>query len=384
MTTRRITSLAALGLAIAVLGLGAALSSAKAEGEIVGTVPASGLGIVQWGGGPPSAVPAAVAARGCTLQSFWVSIAGNLEGYVAGAPGFVNDAFAARFPGGVMPPQTALVLVCAAGTTPAPPPPTATVRRLSGLQFGNQRWAGEILITGDVIVVGDLTVEPGTIVRFAVGDDQALGNEIAADGNNDADPTRLLSYARSHSDLAVLGKLTASGSASAPITFTSAADRPALADWQGLGFTGDGSVLGRLVVEWSRNGITPKGSQPNSVLRNSTIRHTMWGCVSGGTAGMQVLDNTISDCGHEGVDVQGGDMVIRGNAIADSNSGIVVLGGSPIIEGNTLTNVGDGIGPSPLRGTPRIGANSITLAPPNSTLEWRYGNFAYRIFGGTP
>ncbi len=378
----RIAGPVVLALVLATFTLTASRSTVgAAQGEITGTVPAAGLGIVLWGGGPPSAVPAAVALKGCALQSFWVSLDGRLDGYVSGAPGFVNDAFATRFPGGSMPAQTALILVCGGVVAPAPPAAAPSVRRLSGVQFGNQRWSGEVLITGDVVVIGDLTIDPGTTVRFVVGDDQAIGNEVAADGTNDADPTRLLSYARGHADLAVLGKLMASGSASAPIAFTSSADRPALADWQGVSFTGDGSILEGLVVEWSRNGVTPKGSQPDSVLRNSTIRHTMWGCVSGGISGMQVLNNAISDCGHEGVDVQGGDMVIRGNTITDSHSGIVVLAGSPIIEGNTLTNVGDGIGPTPLPGTPRIGANSITLAPRDSTLEWRYGNFAYRIYG---
>ena len=380
--------MAARRLAAVVLVLTAALwgithpSPAHADGEITGDVPTSGVGIIQWGGGPPSAVTPAAAAKGCALQSFWVSSGGRLDGYVAGAPGFVNEAFTARFPGGVIPPQTPLVLVCAATTTPtAPAPSAAVVRRLSGFQFGNQRWSGEILITGDVVIVGDLVLDPGSNVRFSIGDDQALGNEVAPDGFNDADPTRLVSYARTHSDLAVLGKLTARGGAGAPITFTSAADRPALADWQGVSFTSDGSILEGVVMEWSRNGVTPRGAQPGSILQSSTVRHTMWGCVSGGVSGMQVLNNTISDCGHEGVDVQDGNMVIRGNTITDSHSGIVVLAGSPVIEGNTLTNVGDGIGPTPLRGTPRIGANTITLAPRNSTLEWRFGTFVYRIYG---
>lgn len=379
MAVRRLITLALV--LIAIIGGVATRSRAQAEGEITGAVPAAGVGIVLWGGGPPSAVTPAVAAKGCALQSFWVSGNGRLEGYVAGAPGFVNDAFVARFPGGTIPPQTPLVLVCTAGAVTASPASSAPVRRLSGFQIGNQRWSGDILITGDVVIVGDLAVDPGVTVRFAVGDDQALGNEVAADGFNDADPTRLASYARTHSDLAVLGRLTARGSAGAPITFTSAAGRPALADWQGVSFSGDGSVLEGVTVEWSRNGVTPRGAQPNSVLRNSVVQHTMWGCVSGGVSGMQVLDNTISDCGHEGVDVQDGNMVVRGNTITDSHSGIVVLAGSPTIEGNTLTNVGDGIGPTPLRGTPRIGVNTITLAPRDSTLEWRFGAFAYRMYG---
>ncbi|TAK76558.1 MAG: hypothetical protein EPO16_06980, partial [Dehalococcoidia bacterium] len=79
----------------------------------------AGLGIVLWGGGPPSAVAAAVAAKGCTLQSLWITSGGQITGYVAGAPGFVNDAFVARLAGGVIAPQTPIVLVCTAGTTPA-------------------------------------------------------------------------------------------------------------------------------------------------------------------------------------------------------------------------------------------------------------------------
>lgn len=359
-------------------------STVDAEGEVVGSVPTSGgVGLVQWGGGPPSAVVSAVASKGCTLQSLWVASGGRLDGYVAGAPEFVNAAFSARFPGGSIPAQTPLVLVCASGGSAAPPAPVPalTVRRLSGILFGAQRWSGDILITGDVIVIGDLAIDPGTTIRFAAGDDQASGTEVAADGFNDNDPTRLVAYARTHSDLAVVGKLTTRGTASAPITFTSAATSPALADWQGVSFSADGSLLEGIVMEWSRNGVTPKGSQPNSVLQSSIIRHTMWGCVSGGSAGIQVLNNTISDCGHEGVDVQDGNMVIRGNTITDSHAGVVVLAGSPIIEGNTMTNVGDGIGPTPLRGTPRISGNSITLAPSDSRLEWRYGSFVIRIFG---
>lgn len=136
-------------------------------------------------------------------------------------------------------------------------------------------------------------------------------------------------------------------------------------------------------MEWSRNGVTPKGAQPRSILRGSVVRHAMWGCVSAGGSAMQVLDNNVSDCGHEAVDVQSGDAVIRGNVLHDSHAGIVVLGGRPIIDGNTITNVGDGIGGVGVAGA-RLGQNPTTLAPPDSPLEWRYGDFAYRPFECPP
>ncbi len=106
---------------LGLVGGGAYTSRAGAEGEITGAVPASGVGIVLWGGGPPAAVAPAVAAKGCALQSFWMSSGGRLDGYVAGAPGFVNEVFVSRLPGGTIPSQTPLVLVCSA-SAPAPTP----------------------------------------------------------------------------------------------------------------------------------------------------------------------------------------------------------------------------------------------------------------------
>lgn len=259
----------------------------------------------------------------------------------------------------------------------------ATVRNVTGILLGAQTWSGELLVTGDVAIAGDLTLKPGTIVRFAVGDDQRQGKEVAPDGFNNADPTRLVSYAIAHAELGVGGKLIAQGTADQPILFTSASATPKLADWQGLVFTGDGSQLEHVIVEWSRNGVTPKGPQPNSVIRDSIVRHTMWGCVSSGDSGMQVLNNDISDCGHEGVDIKGGSAVVRGNKIHESHSGIVVLEGSPTIDGNVITNVGDGIGGPGMSGA-RVGQNTVTLAPRDSPMEWRYGDFAYRPFECPP
>ena len=64
----------------------------------------------------------------------------------------------------------------------------------SGMYFGNQIWSGAIIITGDTEILGNLTVLPGTNVKFVVGDDQKKGDEVEKDGFNDNDPTRLKSY----------------------------------------------------------------------------------------------------------------------------------------------------------------------------------------------
>jgi len=50
--------------------------------------------------------------------------------------------------------------------------------KISGIYLGNQVWSGEIIITGDTEILGNLTVLPGTTVKFAVGDDQKKGDEV--------------------------------------------------------------------------------------------------------------------------------------------------------------------------------------------------------------
>ena len=251
----------------------------------------------------------------------------------------------------------------------------------SGQYFGNQIWSGEITITGDTNILGDLTILPGTTVKFAVEDDQHSGDEVPADGYNDRDPTRLKSYTTTHSSLFVGKKLIAKGSVDKKITFTSASNKPNLADWESLVFLGDGSILDDVVVEYSRNGINPIGDQPNSVIQNSIVSHTLWGAISTAESTIQILNNQLSDCGHEGIDVvHKGSQVIKGNTIEDCHAGIVVLGGTSVIEDNIIRNCGDGISVDP-GASPKLSNNTIIPALPESTREWRYGSFAYQLFG---
>ncbi len=249
----------------------------------------------------------------------------------------------------------------------------------SGFYLGNQVWSENIEITGDTTILGNLTVLPGTFVRFVVGDDQKTGDEVPADGYNDLDPTRLRSYSTTHSNLLVLRKIIAIGTKDAPITFTSASKTPTYADWEALLFSGNGSRLDSVIVEYSRNGVNPIGRQPNSVLQNSIVRHTLWGAVSSGSSPIQVLNNQLSDCGHEGVDIQSGSQIVRGNTIEDCHAGIVVLGGSPVIEDNRISNVSDGIHVGE-QATPIMKNNEIILASPEQEREWRYGEFKYRLW----
>ncbi len=241
-------------------------------------------------------------------------------------------------------------------------------------------WAGEILITGDVFISQDLTILPGTIIKFAVQDDQQQGHEIPADGFNDLDPTRLTSYGKTHSLLVIEGRLNASGTAEKRILFTSAAENPKIADWEAISPQGDGSLIEYATIEWPRGGISTGDETPNSIFRNNIIRQTFWGAISTGWSSCQVYNNEIYECGHEGIDSQGGNPIIKNNTIYDCHVGIVVLRGSAIVENNTMINVGNGIhigGDA----TPILKNNHVEKAPENSDKKWCFENFCYPMFG---
>lgn len=259
-------------------------------------------------------------------------------------------------------------------------PKEITNGKISGMYLGNQVWRGGISITGDTEILGDLEILPGTIIRFAVQDDQNGGDETPADGYNDNDPTRLLDYSKTHSELVVIGKLVAVGTPEKRILFTSASEIPKIADWVGITPYGDGARIEYSIIEWSRHGIgLGDKATPNSVFRNNIIMQTMWGGLSLGKSSAKAYNNEIYECGHEGIDVQGGNPVIMGNYIHDCHAGIVVLSGSPVIKNNIIKNVGDGI--AVLEGSaPQIENNTVELAAPENVKEWRYGNFAYTMF----
>ncbi len=253
--------------------------------------------------------------------------------------------------------------------------------RVSGVYLGNQQWRGTITVTGDTIILGNLMVLPGTVVKFEVGDDRGWGDEVEKDGFNDNDPTRLKSYTTTHASLFVLRKLIAQGTKDTQIVFTSNAEKPYLADWESIVFQGDGSILDNVVVEFTRNGINPIGGQPNSIIKNSIVRHALWGTISTANSSIQIIDNYLADAGHEGIDVAyKGAQVIRGNTIEDCHAGIAVLGGWAVIENNTIRNCGDGIFVSP-DASPTLTGNTVIPAPQESKREWRYGTYTIPIFG---
>src|SRR3989338_5883224 len=252
---------------------------------------------------------------------------------------------------------------------------------VSGWFIGNQIWNGDIYVTGDVEILGNLTVLPGATIKLSVGDDRHKGDEVPTDGFNDKDPTRLKSYTTTHSSLFVLKKFIAKGTKDRPIIFTSAASKPNLADCEAIIFQGDGSIVENIIVEYTRNGINPIGEQPNSVIQNSISRHAMWGAISAANSNIKIVNNHLSDAGHEGIDLKfNGNQEVANNIIEDCHTGIASIAGSQLIENNTITNCGDGVYIDPKSNAKSIN-NTFVSAPAGSVREWRYGNYAIPIFG---
>lgn len=253
--------------------------------------------------------------------------------------------------------------------------------KISGTRIGNQVWSGEITLTGDTNIIGNLTVKPGSTIKFSVGDDQKSGDEVPADGFNNQDPTRLKSYSKTHASLYVFGKLIAQGTPDKKILFTSASPSPTLADWEAVIFRGNGSVVDNVIAEYNRNGFNPTGKQPDSIIKNSVFRHTLWGGVSSANSNIQIIGNQFSDNGHEGIDLKyTGGQVVKNNTISDCHTGIASIAGAQIIENNTITNCGDGVMISD-QSTAKSINNTFISAPENSQRVWRYGDYTIPIFG---
>jgi hypothetical protein len=251
---------------------------------------------------------------------------------------------------------------------------------ISGRFIGNQIWGGDVRITGDVEIFGNLTVLPNTTVKFVVGDDRHSGDEVSADGFNNLDPTRLKSYTTTHSSLFIFGKFIAKGSQTKPIIFTSASEQPNLADWEAIIFNGDGSLVDAVIVEYTRNGLNPIGKQPNSVIQNTISRHALWGTISSANSNIKIINNHLSDAGHEGIDLKfNGNQEVSGNIIDDCHTGIASIAGSQIIKNNIITNCGDGVYIDQKSNATSIN-NTFISAPTESLRVWKYGNYEIPIF----
>jgi Right handed beta helix region len=217
----------------------------------------------------------------------------------------------------------------------------------TGNTAADEIWRGTIDVTGDITVASGstLTIEPGTIVRFAAGsDDQNKGPaEPITDPNFPHDPAIAPSTICSINIYG--GSLYAIGTSDTPVVFTSSAANPKPGDWQSIQYILPGSVL-RLqyaVIEYGYYGvqINTIATDTNITINNNIMLDIVACAVCCGynQVSITVSHNDISGCGHEGVDThQGANLVIENNVFHDIYNHVDgPTGAGVIIDGNSST-----------------------------------------------
>lgn len=213
-----------------------------------------------------------------------------------------------------------LFTACTAAILPTPPR-----QELSGVISNDLTLSGEILLTGDLLILPGrtLTLQPGTTVRVRKAESTKIDPE----------------YISSFTEILVRGNLLAEGTADAPISFL-----PEI-----VPSTGE--------IVWA--GITLDHS-PASSLRHVRIEGAEQGILSISSS-PQLADNTIYNCRY-GLVVQGpGSAGIYNNQIKAGEGGLFVLAGaSPEIGGNRITDqVEEGLFVD-ATSAPRLGRNEIS------------------------
>ena len=193
---------------------------------------------------------------------------------------------------------------------------------LSGYITNDVSWSGVVEVTGDVTIVGggSLTILPGTQVRCASGDDRSSGNdssrvEIILNG----------------------GTLNASGTADAPIRFTSRAQNPAPGDWYGIRLVQGSVSLSHFLIEFAAYGLRLEDGDTrfdsyvveHGAIRNSS-NYALYQTGSQGTVELNDLSVTNNSNGIQ----TSGPLLMRDSRI-NRNTGTGISGSSYSL---TLTN----------------------------------------------
>ena len=169
---------------------------------------------------------------------------------------------------------------------------------------------GQVMLGLTTVVgrTGELTIAPGTEVRFPTG-----------------------------GGLRVQGKITAIGTSSQPIVFTSNESTPAAGAWNVTSFleTSDNSSrISEARFSYSTGGIRLKGASP--VIDNVTFSDNSERSIDAEYSMSSLRDLTITG-GAYGVDLAGCTMNITSVTITDANYGLRFLGGSGLVSDLTVS-----------------------------------------------
>jgi hypothetical protein len=253
--------------------------------------------------------------------------------------------------------------------------PEAIINRTThGIISWDETWRGQIHIVGDIIVESGytLTIEPGTTITIAAKSDlhnldtdefnlkQGI-REVLPGRNPDyqgVHPGEPFRDEANHISIHILGTLHAVGTPDQMITITSDSPEPDIWDWNF--FTFNKGIMSYCLMEYYRILHTRHG-----IISHNTLRHVGECAVGLGPfdSGTVIVEhNKISFAGHELIDIQGGNHIIRNNYLGPSpgshcHSGIVVVSGTPEIYDNKIFGCKSGI--VLIGGTPQIIDNYI-------------------------
>jgi hypothetical protein len=206
---------------------------------------------------------------------------------------------------------------------------------ISGNITQNTTWSGTVDVDGDIVVSdGVLTIDPGTKISIASSDQANLWT----------DTTKICILIRDG------GVISAAGTETDPITFTSAATTPAKGDWTGIitrYCTNEASILFKhCIIEYASSGFHGGGwsdslswVEPSGLtIEHSIIRHVSGvGIYSSSDAVMKCYNTTIHDC--DGIifwhGIKSGD--IKYLTAYDASHGLVFPGADKSVGGNVIT-----------------------------------------------
>ena len=147
-------------------------------------------------------------------------------------------------------------------TLPYPVP--GVTMTASGALAGSTTWSGKVLVVGDVIVQGSLTIQPGTEIVFDPLHDATAGGadknrcELIVDG----------------------GVLNVAGTAGSPVLFTSAAVNKDRGDWSGIRVVNGDVTLRYFTVEYATVGLQLEDSTTRFqtyLVEHGTLRYCSTG-----------------------------------------------------------------------------------------------------------
>ncbi|GAB4173706.1 MAG: hypothetical protein Kow00108_08610 [Calditrichia bacterium] len=217
----------------------------------------------------------------------------------------------------------------------------------NGKLTGDTRWAGEILIDGDIIVPRkvSLTIEPGTVIKIKPNSDVTNGGK---------DKSKIEIY--------VFGSLIANGTPENKITFTSASSDPRMADWYGIILKNKKgtNLLNQVIIEYAYSGISTINC--SAVIKNSIFRYNYHAAISAELRSTPIIQNCIiTGNDYAGIKCEfGAKPEIKNTMITENSHGVIIFQEAEPILGKIEQN-GELIG----------GANRI------------FGNFDYNIYNHT-